>query len=436
MRPFEDLDVHECDYDVSCIALYEAIENKQWEHVRGFFECGKWPNYVFKSTFLSTRDPFPPKRQARTWVTKYKVHEKNEKVVAWTRLPLHAAIIYDAPVDIVEKLIELYPEALRAATAGTLLPLHLAIKHGSEDDILRVLLKSCEDAISPIMDGNGKFPSDIEGPRYDLQKTIEIHVQYASSILKHQHNNTLRKAQEAVEAQLNEREEFVKKRERRNEATKRACEKAQEKVDCWKKCIESAKEEKEAAKKDLAYQKSRMEIARIQNELDIAREDALLKQKAAATAAAASHSVIGNHWVSEKEFAKKDQIYQKSRKEVSRLESELKKATEEVNSRKQEADVAAAAAARAASSVASVASSKASRSVASSKASKSVASSKVSQSGPSSRCLSSRGSGSQEELISTRSRKSRNQREKSRKSRNRASPIRTIHVVHGVSPME
>ena len=438
LKPNDEEDVSECDYDIDCIPLYESIAKREWEHVRDFIATGKWHNNFFQSTFLSSSDPIPPKKQARTWVTKYEFDDKNQPVIMWTRLPLHAAIIFGAPKDVIEALLQLYPTASSSATEKTMLPLHLAIKHGANDDVLRVLLKSCQEAITPIMDANGRFPSTMEGPRADLQKTIEIHVEYASTILKKNNANSLEKAQKEFENELKQLDDFVKKREKRNEATKRACKKADQKIESYNKRIDCAKEEVEAAKKDLVYQKSRIEMARIQMQLNFAREDALAKQSAAANAAAASHSVIGNHWVSEKEFAKKDQIYQKAKKKIAHLESELKAAKQESHIRQQEANVAAASVARAASSVASVASSKATKSAGSSKASKSADSSeagksvgsKASKSAACSRGSSSKGSGSQEELISTTPRKADRRVGRSRKSRNRASPIRTIHVVH------
>ena len=52
LKPSDEDDIPECDYDIDCIPLYQAIEKQEWEHVRDFLVTGKWHNNFFQSTFL------------------------------------------------------------------------------------------------------------------------------------------------------------------------------------------------------------------------------------------------------------------------------------------------------------------------------------------------------------------------------------------------
>lgn len=134
----------ECDYDATCTKLYKMIENKKWEEIAHFLETGKW---YYDTSFITSvifgAGPDPRFIESRTWVTA--LDEMGN--VRWCQLPLHAAITFQAPFDLITKLIEIYPESIRCADDQDMLPLHYAFRFGSEDNVLAHLLEEFPHAI-------------------------------------------------------------------------------------------------------------------------------------------------------------------------------------------------------------------------------------------------------------------------------------------------
>ena len=98
----------ECDYDVNPTELYRVIENKQWEVLLQLFQS----------------KPSEMKTQASTWVAR---REPNGKL-RWCLLPVHAAVIFQSPACVVEKLLQECPLAAQAKDDQGMLPLHLALR--------------------------------------------------------------------------------------------------------------------------------------------------------------------------------------------------------------------------------------------------------------------------------------------------------------------
>lgn len=146
----------ECDYERDCTPLYKQIENEEWNSVAKFLDTGYWPGNFFA-------DSIPPADQARTWVTRFDPNDN--KKVRWSQLPLHLAIVIEAPYEIVGRLIELYPQAVRCTDDQHMLPLHLAMRHGSSDRIVDLLLAAFPDAVNA-KGKNDRTPIDcaIRGP--------------------------------------------------------------------------------------------------------------------------------------------------------------------------------------------------------------------------------------------------------------------------------
>jgi len=134
----------ECDYDSTCTKLYKLIEGKKWEEIIYFLETGKWyfDTTVFTSMFFGA-GPDPRFIESRTWVTA--LDEMGS--VRWCQLPLHAAITFQAPFEVITKLVEVYPESIRCADDQDMLPLHYAFRFGSEDNVLAYLLEEFPQAL-------------------------------------------------------------------------------------------------------------------------------------------------------------------------------------------------------------------------------------------------------------------------------------------------
>jgi len=134
----------ECDYDTTCTKLYKLIEGKNWEEINYFLETGKWyfDTTVFTSIFFGS-GPDPRFTESRTWVTA--LDEMGS--VRWCQLPLHAAITFQAPFEVIKRLVEVYPESIRCADDQDMLPLHYAFRFGSEDKVLAYILEEFPQAL-------------------------------------------------------------------------------------------------------------------------------------------------------------------------------------------------------------------------------------------------------------------------------------------------
>jgi len=134
----------ECDYDTTCTKLYKLIEGKQWEEIIYFLETGKWyfDTTIFTSIIFGS-GPDPRYTESRTWVTA--LDEMGS--VRWCQLPLHAAITFQAPFNVITKLVEVYPESIRCADDQDMLPLHYAFRFGSEDKVLAYILEEFPQAL-------------------------------------------------------------------------------------------------------------------------------------------------------------------------------------------------------------------------------------------------------------------------------------------------
>jgi len=122
----------EKNYETECPPLYDAIESVEYP--------ADWK----KVTTLLKEDDAA--KQAGMWVTRYDAEDKNK--VKWSQLPLHLAIVCQAPYEVIETLVQLYPQALQCTDDQHMLPLHLALRHGSSDDVVVLFLNEFPDAIN------------------------------------------------------------------------------------------------------------------------------------------------------------------------------------------------------------------------------------------------------------------------------------------------
>lgn len=136
-------DMYECDYERDCTTLYRAIEGAmdpaEFAPVVTFLDTGYWPGTFFA-------DSLPPLIQAKTWVTRF--DPKDPSKVKWSQLPLHLAIVCNAPVAIIGRLVKLYPQALRCTDDQHMLPLHLALRHGASDEVISFMLLHFPEAVN------------------------------------------------------------------------------------------------------------------------------------------------------------------------------------------------------------------------------------------------------------------------------------------------
>lgn len=132
--------------------LFRAIERENWEGVLSFLSTGRWSSSIFSSMSQNMRAP-AQQIQAKTWVTCY----QKGGVVEWSQLPLHAAISYNAPFVVIQKLVELYPKAIQCTDNEGMLPIHLAFGFGCQDQILALLMEPFPASVNERGLG-GRFP--------------------------------------------------------------------------------------------------------------------------------------------------------------------------------------------------------------------------------------------------------------------------------------
>lgn len=136
--------------------LFSAIEKQKWDSVEHFLETGQVHGFSMCGLGVGNNVENPDvSTQARTWV-----FTKNWWGVLTTQsLPIHAAIMYKAPFNLISKLLEAYPEGVRCKDLDGNLPLHLSFKHESPDSVVVLLLKSFPEAVG-IKNKSGHQPVD------------------------------------------------------------------------------------------------------------------------------------------------------------------------------------------------------------------------------------------------------------------------------------
>lgn len=160
----------ECDYERNCITLYKKIEEEEFEDVIRFLNSGYWPGTFFA-------DGTSPADQARTWVTRFDPND--QKKVRWSQLPIHLAIVVDAPLAILRQLLELYPQGVRCTDDQHMLPLHLALRHGSPDKVIDHLLSLFPESVNaPGKGDRTAVEIALRGPNKVRGRIIDVFLKY------------------------------------------------------------------------------------------------------------------------------------------------------------------------------------------------------------------------------------------------------------------
>lgn len=115
-----------CDYDDGPTILHDYLESSHWEKAR--VRCRTHPIEV------------------KTWIVR---RDLRSHQIRWKLLPLHAAIIFQAPTYMISTLLEYYPNATSRPDDQGMLPLHLAFRHYQEnsEQLLELLLQQYPAAV-------------------------------------------------------------------------------------------------------------------------------------------------------------------------------------------------------------------------------------------------------------------------------------------------
>jgi len=159
----------DCNYDINPTLMFLVLESKNWEEAialldgkglenkNGVLNLGQLFGGNRKGQEVS--DELAKKRQkelraqARTWI----VRRERTGVLRWRMLPLHAALAFNAPFDVIVRLYHLYPGSIRCRNDQGMLPMHHCFKYGNEDKILEFFLDVFPDALT-VTDDKGRLP--------------------------------------------------------------------------------------------------------------------------------------------------------------------------------------------------------------------------------------------------------------------------------------
>jgi len=131
---------HEVNYDVYPTKLIKLVEKKKWEDA--IQRCVEKPE------------------EASTWMCRLqevdgKGKKKNE--LRWRILPIHSAIVLHAPVEVIEALVDAYPDGIKTGDDRQMLPLHMAFRLGANTETAAVLVDAYPDALTK-KDSKGHTP--------------------------------------------------------------------------------------------------------------------------------------------------------------------------------------------------------------------------------------------------------------------------------------
>ncbi len=158
----------DCNYDINPTLMFLVLESHEWKEAISLLDgkglenkgnvwnlgqlFGGHRNQVIAEDLAKKRKK-ELRSQARTWI----VRRERNGVLRWRMLPLHAAMAFNAPFEVILRLYHLYPGAVRCRNDEGMLPLHQCFKHGNEDKVLELLLDVFPEALD-VVDGKGRVP--------------------------------------------------------------------------------------------------------------------------------------------------------------------------------------------------------------------------------------------------------------------------------------
>jgi len=130
---------NEADFDTNPTALYTYLHKREWDA---------------KPIQISAAD-------ASTWISRREPATKaGSGELRWRMLPLHAALLFQAPDDVIQKIMRAYPAAAQCADDRGMLPLHIALAKRSSEPLIHSLLRVHPESMNT-PDAHGTLPIDI-----------------------------------------------------------------------------------------------------------------------------------------------------------------------------------------------------------------------------------------------------------------------------------
>lgn len=161
----------ECNCEINPTPMYRVIIARDWKHTTDLLD-GKeedplWSlpglNGIHQLMSSSSSKPDVSKMkdyqnklraQARTWILH---REHRSGVLKWRMLPIHVALTYQAPFEVILRLYHLFPGSIRCRDHRGMLPLHICFFRGLEDRVLELFLDVFPEALD-VKDDKGRLP--------------------------------------------------------------------------------------------------------------------------------------------------------------------------------------------------------------------------------------------------------------------------------------
>lgn len=161
----------EVDFDKAPTGLYVLVHNKQWkgaldrlkhypkEASTWIVRMGNEEGDVVPDTSATSRSQLrvtdarkTPKAATTEQIggAMQSPSQMGKKVLRWRMLPLHAAVLFNAPVDLIQALLKAYPDACSKYDDQGMLPLHLAFRSGANEETILQLLDVYPNAIEQV----------------------------------------------------------------------------------------------------------------------------------------------------------------------------------------------------------------------------------------------------------------------------------------------
>ncbi len=129
----EEEEIPDREFDKNPTVLYALVQKKLWKDV------------------IARAKSVP--EEARAFI----VRKEKDGSTRWRLLPLHAAIVFKAPEDVIEALLTAYPKGAEEKDDQEMLPLHLAFRNGSSVETVNLLLVASPASVD-CPDRKGRVP--------------------------------------------------------------------------------------------------------------------------------------------------------------------------------------------------------------------------------------------------------------------------------------
>mmetsp|Transcript_2738 Transcript_2738/g.4170 ORF Transcript_2738/g.4170 Transcript_2738/m.4170 type:complete len:608 (+) Transcript_2738:101-1924(+) len=148
----------EVDFERNPTGLYIAVHTKNWalalQRVGSYpNEAGIWVVRMDDDSNKSNSGNGMSSPRAKSIIPSF-----GKRPIRWRMLPLHAAVLFGAPIPVIKAIIKANPNACSSPDDQGMVPLHLAFRAGSVEDVVVTLLEAYPEAIE-LVDYKGRLPS-------------------------------------------------------------------------------------------------------------------------------------------------------------------------------------------------------------------------------------------------------------------------------------